>query len=488
MSALVVLVPFLPLSAAAATAVGGWRRSTAWIGPAASAATLLVGTVLAVRVLDDGPVSALDDLVRVDALSAFMVVVIGLLSFIATWYGLAYLRAELDQGHTTAAGARMYGVLVELFVAAMLAVVLANNLGVLWVGVEATTIAAAFLVGHRRTRASLEASWKYVVIGSVGVALAFLGTVLVYFASQHAGGEAEAALNWSTLVGIAPRLDAGVMRLAIGLLVLGYGTKVGLAPMHTWLPDAHSQAPAPVSALMSGLLLSVAFYALLRYKALAAVVLGPGFRRGLLLAGALLSLAVSASLLIAQRDYKRLLAYHSIEHMGLIALGTAIGTPLAVAATLLHILGHGLAKTIAFCASGEIYLADGTTNVAGVRGLLAGRPLVGATFGLGVLALLGFPPFSLFASELAIARAGVADGLGWAVAVALVLVLVIFATAIGHAQHMLLGEAPGDDGRHRTSAGAGAPLVAGLVIVAALGVSIWPIERLLEEAARVVTG
>ena len=174
--------------------------------------------------------------------------------------------------------------------------------------------------------------------------------------------------------------------------------------------------------------------------------------------------------------------------MGLIALGTAIGTPLAVAATLLHILGHGLAKTIAFCASGEIYLADGTTNVAGVRGLLAGRPLVGATFGLGVLALLGFPPFSLFASELAIARAGVADGLGWAVAVALVLVLVIFATAIGHAQHMLLGEAPGDDGRHRTSAGAGAPLVAGLVIVAALGVSIWPIERLLEEAARVVTG
>ena len=279
MSALVVLVPFLPLSAAAATAAGGWRRSTAWLGPAASAATLLAGTVLAVRVLDDGPVSALDDLVRVDALSAFMVVVIGLLSFIATWYGLAYLRAELDQGHTTAAGARMYGVLVELFVAAMLAVVLANNLGVLWVGVEATTIAAAFLVGHRRTRASLEASWKYVVIGSVGVALAFLGTVLVYFASQHAGGEAEAALNWSTLVGIAPRLDAGVMRLAIGLLVLGYGTKVGLAPMHTWLPDAHSQAPAPVSALMSGLLLSVAFYALLRYKAIADVVLGPGFLR-----------------------------------------------------------------------------------------------------------------------------------------------------------------------------------------------------------------
>jgi hydrogenase-4 component F len=485
---LTLAVPALPLAAAGVTAAAGWRRVTAWLTPVAAVGVIAAGVALAVHVLDHEPVVAVNDLVRVDALSAFMVIVIGLVALIATVYGVAYIDAELEHHHTTAAGGRIYGALVGGFVAAMLAAVVANNLGIVWVAVEATTIATAFLVGHRRTRASLEASWKYIIIGSVGVALAFLGTVLVYFASRHAGGDAAAGLNWTTLVAVAPHLDPGVMRLAVGLLVLGYGTKVGLAPMHTWLPDAHSQAPAPVSALMSGVLLSVAFYAILRYKVIADAALGAGYLRGLLVAGALLSLAVAASLLLAQRDYKRLLAYSSIEHMGLIALGTAIGSPLAVSAALLHILGHGLGKAVAFCGSGEILLADGTTEIAGVRGLLARSPMVGGVFGLGLIALLGFPPFSLFASELAIARAGVADGLGWVVALALVLLLIIFVAVVGRGQQMLLGEAGADLEGHRTSRVAGVPLVAGLVVVAALGVSIWPIERLLGAAAHVVTG
>lgn len=488
MSALAVLVPLLPLMAAAAVAAAGWRVATAWLGPLVAATVTGVGVALAVDVVEHGPVTALDGLLRIDALSAFMVIVIGLVSLVATAYGVGYVRAELLHGHTTQGGARIYGALVQLFVAAMLVAVVADNLGVLWVAIEATTIATAFLVGHRRTRASLEASWKYVVIGSVGVALAFLGTVLVYFASRHAGGSTDAALNWSTLVREAPRFDPGVLRLAIGMVVLGYGTKVGLAPMHTWLPDAHSQAPAPVSALMSGVLLSVAFYALMRYKVIADAALGPGYLRGLLLAGALLSLFVAASLLIAQRDYKRLLAYSSIEHMGVVALGVAIGTPLAVSAALLHILGHGLGKAVLFCGSGEILLSDGTTEITGVRGLLARRPLLGGVFGLGLLALLGLPPFSLFASELAIARAGVAEGLGWAVAAALVLMLVVFAAVLGHAQQMLLGEPTLEVEGHRTSAVSAATLVTGLAAVALLGVSIWPIERLLHAASRVVTG
>jgi hydrogenase-4 component F len=488
MGTLAVLVPLFPLLAGLAVGGAGWHRATAWVSPVAAAGVTGAGVALAVRVLDHGPITALDGLVRVDALSAFMVVVIGLVSLIATTYGITYVRAELAHGATDAAGARAYGVLVQVFVAAMLTAVLADNLGVLWVAVEATTVATAFLVGHRRNRASLEASWKYVVIGSVGVALAFLGTVLVYFASRHAGGDGGSALNWTTLVQTAPRLDPGVVRLAVGLLVLGYGTKVGLAPMHTWLPDAHSQAPAPVSALMSGVLLSVALYALLRYKVIADAALGPGYMRALLVTGALLSLAVAASLLLAQRDYKRLLAYSSIEHMGLVALGVAIGTPLAVAAALLHMLGHGLAKAVMFCTSGEILLSDGTTQIAGVRGLLARRPLVGGVFGLGVVGLLGLPPFSLFASELAMARAGVADGLGWAVVIAMVLLLVIFAAVVGHAQDMLLGEPVAGFDARPTTAMAAVPLLAGLLAVAGLGVSIWPIERLLDAAAKVVTG
>jgi hydrogenase-4 component F len=479
-------LPALPLAAAGVTAAAGWRPATAWLAPATAAGVIAGGVALAVRVLDRGPVTALDDLVHVDALSAFMVIVIGLIALIATTYGIAYISAELDQNHTTPAGARIYGVLVGGFVTAMLVAVLANNLGVVWVAVEATTIATAFLVGHRRTRASLEASWKYMIIGSVGVALAFLGTVLVYFASRHAGGDDAAGLNWTTIVAVAPSLDPGVLRLAVGLLVLGYGTKVGLAPMHTWLPDAHSQAPAPVSALMSGVLLSVAFYVLLRYKVIADAALGAGYLRGLLVAGALLSLAVAASLLLAQRDYKRLLAYSSIEHMGLIALGTAIGSPLAVSAALLHILGHGLGKAVTFCGSGEILLADGTTEIAGVHGLLARRPLVGGVFGVGLVALLGFPPFSLFASELAIVRAGFADGLGWAVAIALVLLLVIFVAVLARARQMLLGDAPPQI-HHGTSLAVSVPLVAGLLATAALGVSIWPLQRLLAAATQVLT-
>ena len=485
MRVVATLVLVLPVAAGAAVGALGWRRVTAWAGPSAAAGVVGAGIALAAHVVNGHPVTAVRGFIRIDALSAFMVVVVGLVALVATAYGAPYIRTELEHGHADPRRARSYGVLVQLFITAMLLAVVVDNLGVLWIAVEATTVTTAFLVGHHRTRSSLEASWKYVVVGSVGVALAFLGTVLVYFASRHAGS-ADASLSWMALVHTAPRLDPGVMRLAMGLLVLGYGTKMGLAPMHTWLPDAHSQAPAPVSALMSGVLLSVAFYALLRYKVIADHALGPGFSQGLLVAGALLSLAVAASLLLAQRDYKRMLAYSSIEHMGLAALAAAIGTPLAVAAALLHVLGHGLAKAVTFCASGDIASLEGTTQVAGVGGLLARRPLVGGVFGLGLVALLGFPPFSLFASELAIARAGLGTGLAWAVAVAFVLLFVAFAAVITLGQAMLLGEplAPAD--AQRTARLSAVPLVVGLAAMAALGVSFWPIEHLLHAAAAVV--
>jgi len=489
-----LVVLLAPLGAAGLAAVVAWRAWVGWAGTASSAVVAGVGVALAVRVLDRGPLSELDGLVRVDALSAFMIIVIALVAVLATWSGTDYITTELADGHTTPAGARLYAILVQLFIAAMLAAVVANNLGVMWVSVEATTIATAFLVGHRRTRTSLEASWKYVIVASVGVALAFLGTALVYFASRHTGTPAPATLDWTALVAGAGRLNPAVMRLAAGLIILGFGTKVGLAPMHTWLPDAHSQAPAPVSALMSGVLLSVAFYALLRYKPIIDGALGPAFMRRLLVAAALLSLGVAAALLIAQRDYKRMLAYSSMEHMGLVALGAAAGTPLAIAAVLLHILGHGLGKSVAFLGSGEILHTEGTTDIAGVHGLLARRPVVGGTFGLGLLALLGMPPFSLFASEVGIARASLAAGLGWVLAVAMVLVLVIFAAVLSHAQRMLLGgpDANPSSTNHDPPAGpplswrVAAPLIGGLALCAAVGITTWPIDRLLHAAAAVV--
>ena len=492
---LVVVVLLLPALGAAIGAVVPWCRWVGWLGTGAIGGVLVTGVVLAVQVVHGRPETALDGVLRVDPLSAFMVIVIGAVATLATSQSVRYLGAEIDGGRSSRRHASLYHVLVLTFVGTMLLAVLASNVGVLWVAIEATTVATTFLVGHRRSQTSLEASWKYIVICSMGIALAFLGTVLVYLAALHAGGHAHAhaSLSWTSLVAVSHQLDPGVMRLAMALLILGYGTKVGLAPMHSWLADAHSQAPAPVSALMSGVLLSVAFYALLRFKAIADGAIGATFTRELLVGAGLLSLVVAASLLLAQRDYKRMLAYSSIEHMGLLALGAAAGSPLAIAAVLLHILGHGLVKGVLFLSSGEIALAEGTAEIARVPALLARRPALGGIFGVGLLALLGLPPFSLFVSELTMFRAEFQAGLGWVVAVSLVCVAVIFAAMATHGRRLLLGGGDGGSGVgaggervHRTPAAVAVPLIGALAVCAGLGLLAWPLQSLLHAAAQVV--
>jgi len=482
---MLVVVLVLPLACGLVCGVAPWRRGLGWFGTATASGVLVAGVVLAVDVVHGRPVTALGGVLRVDALSAFMVIVIGVIAVLATWQGVRYLEAEIAAGRCTRRHASLYSVLVQAFLATMLLAVLAANLGVLWVAVEATTVVTTFLVGHRRTRSSLEASWKYIVICSVGIAMAFLGTVLVYLAALHAGGHGPHSLDWTSLVAQSHRLDPGVMRLGFALVVLGYGTKVGLVPMHSWLPDAHSQAPAPVSALMSGVLLTVAFYAILRFKVIADGALGSAFPRTLLVIVGLLSLLVAASLLLTQRDYKRMLAYHSVEHMGLIALGAAAGSPLAIAAVLLHVLGHGLAKGVLFLASGEILLTEGTSEIERVPALLSRRPVLGGIFAFGLVALLGFPPFSLFVSEINMLRAEFQVGLGWAAAASMACMVVIFAAVMSHGRHLLLGP-KGATTPATTPALVAVPLVGGLAGCAFIGVSAWPLEPLLHAAARIV--
>jgi len=481
---MMIALLLLPLAGGLVSGVVPWRRGIGWLGTVIASGVLVTGVVLAVDVVHGKPMSALGGVLRADALSAFMVIVIGVIATLSTWQGVRYLGAEIAAGRCTRRHAALYSVLVQAFVATMLLAVLAANLGVLWVAIEATTVVTTFLVGHRRTRSSLEASWKYIVICSVGIAIAFLGTVLVYLASLHVG-HGPHPLDWTSLVAQSHQLNPGVMRLAFALIVIGYGTKVGLVPMHSWLPDAHSQAPAPVSALMSGVLLTVAFYAIMRFKVIADGALGPTFPRTLLVIVGLLSLLVAASLLLTQRDYKRMLAYHSVEHMGLIALGAAAGSPLAIAAVLLHILGHGLAKGVLFLASGEILLTEGTSEIERVPALLSRRPVLGGIFGFGLFALLGFPPFSLFVSELNMLRAEFQVGLGWAAAVSLVCMAVIFAAVMSHGRHLLLGPR-GTDAPAMTPALVAVPLIGGLVGCAFIGVSAWPLESLLHAAARIV--
>ncbi|MGW7005577.1 proton-conducting transporter transmembrane domain-containing protein [Streptomyces sp. NPDC054933] len=487
---LLTLPVAVPLATAAAYLLPTRRRVSGWAGLVSPAAILAVGAALAGSY--DGPVTAYGHLLRADALTVWMLLVVGAVAALAVAASPAYLAGERAARHADDGAVRRYCVLVHAFLGAMAAAVLAENLGVLWVAIEATTIVTAFLVGHRHTRTSVEAAWKYVVICSAGIALAFLGTVLIYYAARHAGISESDALDWPTLTTHAHRLHLDVTRLGIGLIILGFGTKAGLVPLHAWLPDAHSQAPAPVSALMSGVLLSVAFTAILRYKVIADAALGTGFVRFLLAGTALLTLALAAGVLLGQRDYKRMLAYSSMEHMSLIALGTAVGSPLAIAAVLLHIAGHGLVKSVAFCSAGHILHLRHTTHIGRVRGLLGRAPALGGAFGLAVLALLGMPPFSLFASELGIVRAGFIAAMGWPITVALLLVLAAFAALALRTGRMLLGAAPAAPGTPaaplRIGAAAGIPLATGLIACAALGVTTGPLTSLLHDAAAIIGG
>ncbi|MFC0430727.1 proton-conducting transporter membrane subunit [Kutzneria buriramensis] len=491
MITLLMLAPVgLPVLGALAYLLFGWRPATAWIAAGAAAGELAAAIGLAAVVDLSGPQIAVGGLARVDALSVFMLLVIGTVGLLATAASPSYLAAEIRAGRASMRTAARHSLLVQAFLAAMASAVLAADLGGLWIAIEATTIVTAFLVGQRRTRAAVEAAWKYVVICSTGIALALLGALLLNYAAQHT--PVRPGLNLVGLIAAAHTLDPAVTKIAVAMLVIGFGTKAGLAPLHAWLPDAHSQAPAPVSALMSGVLLSVAFYAILRVKLVADAVLGAGFARALLLVMALASLALAASLLIAQRDYKRMLAYSSIEHLALIATGAAVGGPLAMAAVLLHMLGHGLAKGVLFLGAGQLSQTDGTSRIAQIRAVAARQPVLAGCLGFGVLALIGLPPFSIFASELGIARAGFAAGLGWFTAIALSLTAVAGAVLVIHVSRMLLGtpaEGPGAaTASPRLPAAAGAVLLAGLTLSAALGVTAGPLTGLLHSAAVIAVG
>jgi hydrogenase-4 component F len=415
---------------------------------------------VSVAVVREGTLQALDGFLRADALSAWMVALVGVVAALAAREAPAYAEGE----------ARRFYPFFHLFVFTMLLAVTTDDVGFMWVAVEGTTLASVFLVNFERTRASLEASYKYVLICSVGIAVAFLGTVLIYFADvAHLGAETS-ALRWTTLRELAPTLPPRVVEMAFVFLVVGYGTKAGLAPMHTWLPDAHSEAPAPVSAMMSGILLAIGVYAILRFKPIADIAAGPRFSSRLFIGLGLASLVVAAVFLWSPRNYKRMLAYSSVEHLGLVSLGLGFGGPWGVAGAMLHIANHALVKSVLFLLAGRIRAAYGSTDVAAVRGLLTRLPVSGPLFFTAMLALMGLPPFGLFVSEVMIVWAGIAAGHLAAVAVVLGLLVLVFAGLLRTLQPMLYGEASERGAERRAWA---VPLVAALALLLMTGLA-WP--------------
>ncbi|MEB3049617.1 proton-conducting transporter membrane subunit [Mycolicibacter sp. MYC123] len=482
MTPVILLSLLAPVAASLFCLAVGWRRISAIITLASALAILGCGVALGLRV-DDQVYLGLSGLLRADALSATMLIVIGVVGSLATWASIGYLDAELVHGHTDARGARLYGILTPAFLAAMALAVSANNIGVVWIAVEATTVVTAFLVGHHRSRAALEATWKYVMVCSVGITIAFLGTVLLHFAARHAGAGPEDALHLDILAAHAAALDPAVTRLAGALLLIGYGAKMGLAPFHTWLADAHSQAPAPVSALMSGVLLSVAFSVIIRIKPIIDVAVGPGFLRTALLGAGLTTLFIAALLLTVTGDLKRMLAYSSMETMGLMAVAAAAGTGLAIAALLLHILAHGVGKTVLFLAGGQLQAAHDSTAIGEITAVLRRSRLVGGAFAVGMVVLLGLPPFAMFASELAIAISLVDTRLTWALGLALTALVVAFAALVRNSGRILLGSPSSDAPAIRVPLTVAAALVTGLLVSIALGVTAGPLSDLFATAA-----
>ncbi len=408
---------------------------------------------------------------RADSLTSFFLINIGLIFGLVLTYSVGYLR-HIPEGRFSSP--RWFYGLVFLFLFTMVSVYLSANLGMLWIFVEATTLASALLVGFYNTEGAVEAGWKYLIVCTVGIAFALFGTITLYLAAVRAGQDPANALDWATLMNAAPSLGGArdLVKLSFVFVAVGYGTKVGFVPMHSWLPDAHAEAPSPISALLSAVLLNCAMYALLRFDAITGRAIGPGFSHTLLLIFGGISILVAGLLMIVQRDLKRLLAYSSIEHMGIVAIGVGLGGALGLYGALLHAFNHSVAKTLLFFAAGNVREHFGTLRMERIRGMARALPWTSTGLIVGSLAIVGMPPFGLFVSEFIILTAAFAQA-KYAVAVIVLIGLsVVFGALLHHFQAMLSGDATEATGKPKLLVSDFAPMAICAAALLVLGVRI----------------
>jgi hydrogenase-4 component F len=478
MIALALIVVLLPLLPALATPFTPRARPLGALAAASGVATLAVAIALAIDVGGGHRVQALSGFLYLDPLSVFFLATIALVIALASMGSAAYLHAQEERHELRPLQVRLYFIFFAIFAAMMLASFETGNLGLLWVLIEASTLASCVLVGLEGKPISLEAAWKYIIISSFGVTIALVGTLFLYFAASDLSGSPTQHLTWSFLFAHAHGLSAQSLRLAFLLAVIDYGTKVGLAPMHTWLPDAHSEAPSPASAMLSAALLNTGMYAIIRFQALTRAQLGTHYAGRILLIFGFASVLIGALFIVLRGNYKRLFAYSSVEHMGIIAIALGFGGVLGFYGALLHTLTHAIGKAVLFLTSGDIVLRYRTRLVDEVRGVLSVTPLTGAVLLLAALAVAGSPPFGLFLSEFTIVRAGLQRSSIVLVAALLVLLAVVFVALVGAVADMTLGgspDRPTGSAAYTDRSGrllAAVPLVAGLALLLVLGVWI----------------
>jgi len=496
-----ILLWLLIVPLAASTLVFVFRRRSVMelVNLAAFAVLLCLAATLGIQVLRTGPVALWNGFFYADALSALVVLLTSFVALVCSIYAVGYFRHDERNGVfqekeelpalLAVPKLREYYTLTPLFVFSMVLVALANNLGILWVAIEGTTLASVFLVMFYGRETSLEAAWKYAIIGGVGLSMALFGTLLTYYSAHQAlGTDTLAGLNWSVLVGNAGQFDKPTMRLAFILILLGYGTKAGIAPMHTWKPDAYSEAPIPGAAMLAAGVLNCAIYGLVRFYILSAKCLGPAFASHLLILFGLLSMGVAVPFILVQKNFRRMLAYSSIEHSGIMVLALGFGGPLGILGMLLHMTFHSITKPLLFFCAGNVQQQLKTDLFPEARGgLINSMPLTGAAFLMVTLAVTGAPPFSLFLSEFTILRAGFSSGYLVLAALFITFLVAIFSGFLIHIANLVLGPDPGlppaENCRWKKSS------VVGLAVVIIV-MGFWipaPLFRLIQGAVEIVT-
>jgi hydrogenase-4 component F len=469
-AAFIVLIG-APLLGTAALVWCGARSWAAELNVALGAVTFLAACALSAASLGAGSLTLLREQFFVDPFNAFLANLTALVALTTALYSRPYMRIEVERRRLGAGRMRLYHSMYQLFVATMLIALTTNNLGLMWVAMEAATLSTVLLVTFYQTPAALEAGWKYFILCGVGIAQALFGTILLYIAAEKIlGAEGVSALLWTHLNAVKGQLEPRVLSLAFVFLLVGYGTKVGLAPLHNWLPDAHAEGPTPISAVLSGLLLNVAIYAVVRCKVLVEGSLKLAWPSQMLMGFGVLSIVVAAFCLWRQRDIKRLFAYSSIEHMGIVTFAFGMGGPVGTFAAILHMTAHSLTKSAIFFCVGHAAQKTGSQLMDRMHGLVAISPAVGWGLVVGSLAILGMPPFGVFASEFLILTAALQEQ-PWAIPIILVALVVAFAAILARIQPIAFGETRAVRLPH---APALIPLIAHLGLVLMLGLYVPP--------------
>jgi len=464
----VLLILLIPLIGMIVLAWFGDSPKAGTINIRCNALALAAAVWLAVDILWNGPQLFVDSMLYIDSFNVYLVALTAFVGLTTSIFSGPYMQHEKEIGRLTGKRLKLYYAMYQGFMLAMYLVLTTNNMGVMWVSMEGATLATVLLVSLYRTPESVEAAWKYFILCGVGIAQALFGTVLLYFAAEQKLGVGGDALLWTVLHDNASGLDPAILSLAFVFLLVGYGTKIGLVPLHNWLPDAHSEGPTPMSAILSGLLLNDALYAVVRCKMLVDGSLGSHLAGHLMMGFGLLSFLVAALLLHRQTDIKRLFSYSSIEHMGLMTFAFGVGSPWATFAALFHMTTHSLTKSAIFVTVGHAAQLAGTQRMEKIRGLIFTQPKIGWGLMIGTVAIAGFPPFGVFASEFLVLVATMHD-YPWLTPLLLIGIGLAFAGLFRHMQNMVYGEAP--EGQKAIQANLW-PVFLHLALVLWLGLSI----------------